>query len=397
MLTLLKKTPFQLFVALVMAYIFLPFLSLNHICFFFSVSQGLKDFMMIFLPFIIFFYLSSALASFEKEAPLLILAITSLVVLSNALTVFGVYGLLNISIGYLCSPLDGGLNVNQSQIITFFELPIKKIISTEWAMLIALLTSFSLMFLNTNIKERVHHFVYQGRTASTRFLKTFFVPLLPIYVFGYVLKLLYDGNLSSLINSYGKIFFVWLGLIFIYTFIFYFVANKGNINNTIYSLKNMLPAGFTGFSTMSSAAAMPLTLEASEKNLNLYKAPPSYSQFVVPFTTNIHLIGDGISLSLTALSLLYISGTPLPDFNTYMVFTFWYCLAKFSTAGVPGAGVLIILPVMQNYLHLNAELSSILTTIYILKDSLLTGANVMGNGSFAILSFNLLKNIFFKK
>lgn len=389
----LQKTPIQLTLSLVLAYFLIPFLGVNQISFFFTISQALKDSLMLFLPFIIFFYLSSALTSFEKAAPLLILAITTLVVTSNALTVLGVYGLLNLFIAHLCSPLDGGLHINQSNIVTFFELPIKKIFSTEWAMLAALLTSFSLIFFNENTKRKFHTFIHQGRTISTEFLKTFFVPILPIYVFGYVLKLLHDGNLSALINSYGKIFFVWLGLIFIYSFLFYFLANKGNLKNTLSCLKNMLPAGFTGFSTMSSAAAMPLTLEATEKNLNMHGAPSSYSHFVVPFTTNIHLIGDGISLSLTALSLLYISGTPFPDFNTYLTFTFWYCLAKFSTAGVPGAGVLVILPVMQKYLYLNHEMTSILATIYILKDCLLTATNVMGNGAFAKLTHTLFKKL----
>lgn len=393
----LKKTPVQLLLAVFLAYILLPFLSLTTISVFFTFSQLLKEFLMLFLPFIVFFYLASALLSFQKSAPLLVLSIIGLVIISNAATVLMVYGFLNLFIDQVCTPFDGGFALNETKIIALYELPIKKIVSTEWGMLSAIFLSLILGFLKGLLKEYIVLSVEKGKVLATSFLRSCFVPLLPFYVFGYVLKLLCDGSLTLLIQHYGKIFFICVALIICYSILFYFLANKGNLRKTWHSISTMLPAALTGFSTMSSAAAMPVTLQATEKNLHQEGAPASYGQFVIPFTTNIHLIGDGISLSLTALTLLYMSGTPLPSLQSYLIFTFWYCLAKFSTAAVPGAGVLIILPVMQNYLHLSAELNSVLTTIYILKDGLLTATNIMGNGGFALLSYNLLKNIFFKK
>jgi Na+/H+-dicarboxylate symporter len=393
----LRKTPAQLLLAVFLAYILLPFLSLTTVSVFFTFSQILKEILMLLLPFIVFFYLASALLSFQKSAPLLVLSVIGLVIISNAATVLMVYGFLNLFIDHLCTPFDGGFTLNETRIIALFDLPIKKIVSTEWGMLSAIFLSLILGFLKGPLKENIIEGIEKGKNLATSFLRSCFVPILPLYVFGYVLKLLHDGSLTLLIQHYGKIFFICVVLIIGYTLLFYFLANKGDLRKTCRSLSTMLPAGLTGFSTMSSAAAMPVTLQATEKNLQEEGAPASYGQFIIPFTTNIHLIGDGISLSLTALTLLYMSGTPLPSFESYLIFTFWYCLAKFSTAAVPGAGVLIILPVMQNYLHLSAELNSILATIYILKDGLLTATNIMGNGGFALLSYNLLKDIFFKK
>lgn len=393
----LRKTPVQLLLAVFFAYHLLPFLSTRTISVFFTFSQLLKEFLMLVLPFIVFFYLSSSLLSFQKSAPLLVLGVTLLIIFSNAATVLMVYGFLNLFIDHLCTPFNGNFALNKTAIEALWEMPFKKIVSTEWGMITAIFLSLILGFLKEPAKKCIIDGIESGRNLSTSFLRSCFVPLLPFYVFGYVLKLLHDGSLTLLIRHYGKIFFICVALIAGYTFLFYFLANKGNLKKTLRSLSNMLPAALTGFSTMSSAAAMPVTLQATEKNLKEEGAPSSYSQFIIPFTTNIHLIGDGISLSLTALTLLYMSGTPLPDLESYLIFTFWYCLAKFSTAAVPGAGVLIILPVMQNYLHLSSELNSVLATIYILKDGLLTATNIMGNGGFALLSYNLLKNMFFKK
>jgi Na+/H+-dicarboxylate symporter len=393
----LRKTPIQLLLAVFSAYLFLPFLSTTVISVFFTFSQLLKEFLMLVLPFIVFFYLSSALLSFQKSAPMLVLAVILLIIFSNAAAVLMVYGFLNLFIDHLCTPFNGSFALSETEIQALWEMPFKKLVSTEWGMISAIFLSLILGFLKGSGKKYIIHGIERGKNLATSFLRSCFVPLLPFYVFGYVLKLLHDGSLTLLIHHYGKIFFICLTLIAVYTFLFYLLANKGNLKKTVRSLSTMLPAALTGFSTMSSAASMPITLQATQKNLKEEGAPSSYSQFIIPFTTNIHLIGDGISLSLTALTLLYMSGTPLPDFESYLIFTFWYCLAKFSTAAVPGAGVLIILPVMQNYLHLSPELNSVLATIYILKDGLLTATNIMGNGGFALLSYNLFKNIFFKK
>jgi Na+/H+-dicarboxylate symporter len=98
------------------------------------------------------------------------------------------------------------------------------------------------------------------------------------------------------------------------------------------------------------------------------------------------MIGDSLSIPLSALCLLMMSGQPIPDISTYLSFVFYYCLAKFSAAGIPGGGVIVILPVVQAHLGLNETMTSLLATIYILKDPILTAANVMGNGAFALLS-----------
>jgi len=83
---------------------------------------------------------------------------------------------------------------------------------------------------------------------------------------------------------------------------------------------------------------------------------------------------------------MMMTGQPFPDFSTYLIFTIFYCLTKFSAAGVPGGGVLVILPVAQAYLGLSPEMATLLFTIYVLQDPLITAANVMGNGAFALIT-----------
>jgi Na+/H+-dicarboxylate symporter len=89
--------------------------------------------------------------------------------------------------------------------------------------------------------------------------------------------------------------------------------------------------------------------------------------------------------------VLHLSGFSMPSLELYMMFALYFCLAKFSTAAVPGGGVIVLLPVLQSHMGLTPEMASLVATIYILQDSIFTASNVMGNGAFAILSHHFVK------
>jgi Na+/H+-dicarboxylate symporter len=102
-------------------------------------------------------------------------------------------------------------------------------------------------------------------------------------------------------------------------------------------------------------------------------------------------MGDGLSITITAMALLLMSGQGLPSWSAFLMYMMYYCIVKFSAAGVPGGGVIVILPVVRDYLGLDEATTSLLATIYMLQDPILTSANVMGNGAFAMVTHRLLK------
>ena len=113
----LKNTNVQLLTALILAYVLQPFLSVNVITFFYSLSLALKDILMLVLPFLIFFYVAAALTSFKKAAPLMVLSLFVLVVLSNALTVLTAYGVGALTLQGLCGKTVIELPANKNNII----------------------------------------------------------------------------------------------------------------------------------------------------------------------------------------------------------------------------------------------------------------------------------------
>lgn len=390
MFKFLKQTPVQLFLSMLCAMLIGTYFSTTSVRFFMGISVSIKNALMFFLPFIVFFYIAYALATFKKAAPILIILTVLFIVSSNALAVLTVYGVAHLIIDQLCAPFVNNFCAHPSSLTPLFELPVKAFIPTEWTMLCGIICGVYAGYMRD---EKVVELLNRGRSFVTFVLKNIFVPVLPLYVFGFVLKLNYDGDLMFLVHNYAKIFLFSIGLILTYLSFMYLIAAQFNLGVFFEFIKNISPASITAFSTMSSAATMPITLTATEKNLESIHADKEYADYIIPISTNIHLIGDGLSISLTALALLYMSGHPLPDFHTYLIFTFWYCIAKFSTAGVPGAGVIVILPVMQKYLYLSPEMTSILTTIYVLKDSLLTSTNVTGNGAFALITYRIFRRL----
>ena len=130
---------------------------------------------------------------------------------------------------------------------------------------------------------------------------------------------------------------------------------------------------------MSSAASMPLTIIGTEKNAK----NKDLVHTVVPATVNIHLIGDCIAIPCFAFAILKNFDIAQPDVATYFMFSIYFVIAKFSVAAIPGGGIIVMLPILEQYLGFNSNMLSLITALYILFDPIITSANVLGNGAFA--------------
>ena len=88
---------------------------------------------------------------------------------------------------------------------------------------------------------------------------------------------------------------------------------------------------------------------------------------------------------MVAIAAIKAFGIPFPEFSQYIIFSLHFVLAKFAVAAIPGGGVLVMLPVMQAYLGLNADMLALVTALYVLFDPLITTCNVAGNSAMAII------------
>ena len=207
------------------------------------------------------------------------------------------------------------------------------------------------------------------------------VCLIPLFVIGFVVKLASDGVLHTIIADYARILAVIALAQYGYISLVYLLLNRGHLRRTWNAMANILPAMITGFSTMSSAAAMPLTITGAEANAK----HKDLAGATIPATVNIHLIGDCFAIPIFAYAVMKSFAMPEPTLAAYLVFLFYFVIAKFSVAAVPGGGIIVMLPVLENYLGFNTQMLSLMTALYVLFDPVVTSANVFGNGAFSLM------------
>lgn len=388
-MTLLKSLPFQLCISIVSAFFLGNVLDLYTVSLFYTISSTFIEILLFCLPVVIFVFIMRALLNIPRGSITLLFLIFLGVTLSNCLALTTAYCVGQFTLPFL------GLGHSpdfaekfKSSVEILFSLGLPTLAGTETALMSGVLggTAMSLLSDRNHAKQLAKSTLTLMSDKISLFLYKVFIPVLPLYVFGFCLKLSYDNALIHLLHQYGKVFVLSLSLVFGYICILYLIGARGNLRNAIKNMKTMLPAGLTAFSTMSSVATMPVTLACTEENTQ----DRNFTNLVIPSTTNIHMLGDDLTIVLTAMTLLSVFGMPWPDVTSFIPFSLAFSVAKLSCVGIPGASVLVILPVLQGHLGFTPEMVSVLTTIYVLQDPFGTSANVMGNGAFALI----IKRIF---
>jgi len=378
-----KQLPVQLVVSILFAFFLGSVLDLTTISFFYTVSTCIIKLLIFILPILVFSFIFRALIVSSTSLTLLLLIFAGTTI-SNivAVLVAFFFGKTFLSSFGMTFSQDFAEKL-ASQVPLLFQFNLPSLLGAEKALALGIVLGACFSFLKdgTKVKKIAQEVSLKLNLAIGFFLKRIFIPLLPLYVFGFCLKLSYERSLLYLFQEFGKVFIFGMFILLCYLFLLYFLGSGLNVKRTIFNIKTMLPAGLTGFSTMSSAATMPVTLNCTEEATQ----DKNFSQLIIPATCNIHMLGDDIMIVMSALTLLSAFGMEIAPFMEMIPFAFAFSLAKLSCVGVPGASVLVILPVLQSYLGFSSEMMTIITTIYILQDSFVTASNVMGNGAFALI------------
>jgi len=348
---------------------------------FFTLSLALKETLVFFMPLIVFAFIVSCLSSFQSRAPLLIILILSFVIASNFLfTQLGyLAGDIGLpSLGYQAASSLKEALPDYTPLEPFFTLPYPQLISTDLALLIGVLVGLYGAFWGNERLVTVSAFL---KNKIQKVLTRVFIPLVPLYVIGFLFKIQHDDSLLEMFSGYGPMIGLIVATQTLSVLFFYFKANLGNLKAMKVSLKNVFPSGLVAFSTMSSAATLPLTLEAAEKNTK----NKALADVIIPATANIHHVGDSVAVPILIAVVLAIYGFEPMSYSTFHLFSMYYMVAKLGVASVPGGEMIILLPVLESHFGFTDSMSGLLTTLYILCDPFVTAGNVLSNGALVIL------------
>lgn len=370
-----RKIPFIL-MAMILAIIFSSkLIPLEVKQFLYTISLSIKSIIVFTLPIIIFGLLFKTAVHLASSATRVIILILLVVCLSNFISTF-----LSHSVGAWVYQFNLSIIAPPQEVAslgTLWTLELPALIANSKAMFGGLILGVVAGMFKRDLALKVANTLEYG---INKFLGAF-IYLIPLFVAGFVVKLEFDGMVNTIVKDYALIFAI-IGIAqFGYIAFIYLIANHFKLSGFISSIKNMLPAMIAGFSTMSSAAAMPLTIIGSEKN----SENKDIARAAIPATVNIHLIGDCFAIPIFAYAVLKNYGMAEPAFLDYMVFALYFVVAKFSVAAIPGGGIIVMLPILERYLGFNGEMMSLITALYILFDPVITCANVAGNGGFAMI------------
>lgn len=156
-------------------------------------------------------------------------------------------------------------------------------------------------------------------------------------------------------------------------------------------MRGMSPVQLLAFSTSSSAATLPVTMETVEKDLGV---DSDVSSFVLPIGATINMDGTSLYQAVAAVFIAQAFGMDL-DFATQMGIVATATLASIGSAAVPGAGMVMLVIVLAQAGIPEAGLALIFAVDRPL-DMCRTTVNVTGDASVTMLvakSLGKLKNI----
>ncbi|MBO1510914.1 dicarboxylate/amino acid:cation symporter [Metabacillus bambusae] len=149
--------------------------------------------------------------------------------------------------------------------------------------------------------------------------------------------------------------------------------------NPITFFKKFSPAMSVAFSTSSSNATLPVSMETAQKEL---KVPESISSFVQPLGATINMDGTAIMQGVATIFIAQVYGVSLTPMELVTV-VLTAVLASIGTAGVPGVG-LILLAMVLNSVGLPVAGIGLILGIDRLLDMARTAINITGDAACAL-------------
>lgn len=209
----------------------------------------------------------------------------------------------------------------------------------------------------------------------------------PFFVF-----CLLAGVIAKMANTPAEVFEIFKGLgsysitltvgLAFMVFVFYPVIASVFIKKLNYKkfFRNISPAQFLAFSTSSSAATLPVTMECVEDNMGVSK---NVSSFVLPIGATVNM--DGTSL-YQAVAVVFMAQMHMVDLTVAQQLTIVLTatLASIGAAAVPSAGLVMMIIVLQS-VGLNPAWIAIIFPVDRILDMCRTVVNVTGDATVATL------------
>ena len=206
----------------------------------------------------------------------------------------------------------------------------------------------------------------------------------PYGVFALIAKTIssVSGDVSQIGSILSALLFymgvVVLGL-FIHMGITYLTILKMFTNMDLkHFFKSMAPVQLLAFSTSSSGATLPVTMKRCEKDLGVTE---EISSFVLPLGATINMDGTALYQGVAAVFIAQAIGMDLTFADQFTIVA-TAVLASIGTAAVPGAGIIMLVIILEA-INVPSQGIALILGVDRILDMIRTATNVTGDATIA--------------
>ena len=202
----------------------------------------------------------------------------------------------------------------------------------------------------------------------------------PIGVFALLLPVVAKNGPSVLLPLISVIACAAIGSVIHAVSVYSMLAKIWGGISPVRFFRGMSEAMLIAFTTCSSAAALPVNMKNCEEKLGVSREVAS---FVLPLGATINMDGTALYMGVCSLFIANVFGIDL-TFQQMAMIVLTGTLASIGTAGVPGAGLIMLAMVLQS-VGLPIEGLALVAGIDRILDMIRTCLNITGDGAVTIV------------
>jgi Na+/H+-dicarboxylate symporter len=202
----------------------------------------------------------------------------------------------------------------------------------------------------------------------------------PIGILGLLAPIIGQYGISVLLPLLKVIIAVYLACILHAVIVYSAAVKTWGKMSPLKFFKGISPAALVAFSTASSSGTLPVTIKNTNENLGV---PNKISSFVLPLGATINMDGTAIYQGVAVIFIAQFYGLDL-TFLQLLTVVLTTILASIGTAGVPGAGMIMLAMVLTS-VNMPLEGIALIAGIDRVLDMMRTSVNVVGDASAAVV------------
>jgi len=183
--------------------------------------------------------------------------------------------------------------------------------------------------------------------------------------------------LGSLLKYAFAVIIGLISMLIVYMLLIKFFTGK----NPFWFMKQLAPAQLLAFSSSSSAATLPVTMERVEEHIGVDQ---EVSSFVLPVGATVNMDGTSLYQAVAAVFILQVLWPEGLSFTNQLTIILTALLASIGAAAVPGAGMIMLVIVLEALGFPSDKLPIALALIFAIDrplDMMRTVINVTGDAT----------------